>query len=296
MRKLLLIAAMLQSIISTAQNSINAPVGTSPVIDGIISPGEWSDAATITYQAGTSPYIITVTAYIKHNNTDTLYIAQNMPDLNSGDRDLVYFDKNHNGGSYPMSDDVMLNRYHSAGGPTFTCLGNGSDWDYYSQNGWTEGITGEAWMSNQGQTEFAISFSLLGISAGVPKTMGFGISFGDWVNPFDPSVIWEWPSNTNQYSPGTWGDINILFSTNINDKTENDKISISPNPATSNIKIESCEGQVSLVEIISIEGKLIKSFSDIETKQINIENLLAGIYLLKIHTNSESVVKKLIKE
>ena len=68
---------------------------------------------------------------------------------------------------------------------------------------------------------------------------------------------------------------------------------IYPNPTSSILNISSNE-EIKLIEIYSLEGKLI--FSTIENK-IDISNLKSGLYVIKVTNNKNEIgVKKLIKE
>jgi len=282
---------------SIAQSTLTVSHGTSPTIDGIISTGEWNDATIKTYQVGTSPNIMTVTVYIKHNGSDTLYIAQNMPNMLSGDRDLVMFDKNNNGGSYPLVDDFMLNKYHCLGGPYLEGQANGSDWNWITPSGWICALTGSDYSSNQGQIEFAISFAKLGITSGIQKTIGFGIIFGDYQSPYDPSTIWGWPANRHPEKPNTWGDMIISFTTDINGIAKNNEINIFPNPANNKVFIVLQNYENALIKIINIEGQLVKDvILNSSNTSINLDNLEKGLYFLQIYTDKEVITKKLIKE
>lgn len=278
-------------------DTIIVPQGTSPIIDGIISSGEWSDAATYTYQAGLSGNIITVSFYVKHNGIDTFYIAQKMPNMLSGDRNLVWLDTYNNGGASPKTDDYMLNKYHLDGSPTIEDKGTGSSWNVVTQSGWIEALTGDDWSSNVGQIEFAVSFSKLGITQGVMKTIGFGIAFGELQNPYNPSSIWSWPANSNYMNPNSWADL-IFFdsSTNINEQEKND-ISIFPNPATDKIFIEPSDYKNTTIEIANINGQIIKIINySKEGGSIDIGELISGVYIIKVRNERGIVIKKIVKQ
>ncbi len=260
--------------------------GISPVIDGTISAGEWDDAAIYTYQAGLTGQEITVTFYIKHNGSDTLYIAQNMPNTLSGDRDLVWFDIQNNGGASPQTDDYMLNKYHMDGSPTIEEKGTGSSWDIVTQNGWIVELTGDDWSSNVGQIEFAVAFSKLGITPNIQKTIGFGIAFGELTIPYNPSRIWSWPTNSDYLNPNSWADL-LFFDTqtNIKEQKEIHSIMIFPNPTTGiftiqNLKVS--EKPLS-VKITNISGQIIKQFTTNNRQMsIDLSEQTKGIYFIKI--------------
>ena len=75
-----------------------------------------------------------------------------------------------------------------------------------------------------------------------------------------------------------------------------DEISVFPNPATDKITVFWPAGeQLKSVGIYSSEGKLIKELRNPDA-EIGIEDLVAGVYFLKIETSSRVVNKKMIKK
>ena len=77
----------------------------------------------------------------------------------------------------------------------------------------------------------------------------------------------------------------------------NDNVSIFPNPASDYLHIEQGEENISHVEIINLQGQVIKSQRILGNQStLNLANLSAGVYIIKIYTNSGFVVKKLIKQ
>lgn len=82
-------------------------------------------------------------------------------------------------------------------------------------------------------------------------------------------------------------------------ETENDNISISPNPASDELHFN-LSGNINMVnaEITDLTGKIIevKPISSTGSKNvINIKNLPGGIYILKVNTETSLSVKKFIK-
>ncbi|MEN6512292.1 MAG: T9SS type A sorting domain-containing protein, partial [Chloroherpetonaceae bacterium] len=74
-------------------------------------------------------------------------------------------------------------------------------------------------------------------------------------------------------------------------------ISIFPNPANDYLKIEQSEADISFVEIINLQGQVIKSQRILGNQSIlDLTNLSTGVYILKIYTNSGFIIKKLIKQ
>lgn len=79
------------------------------------------------------------------------------------------------------------------------------------------------------------------------------------------------------------------MSTDSFDKTS---ISLYPNPAADFVNLQ-IEGKAQ-VQIYSLTGKQVKEFMMNDTERISISDLNAGIYLVKINQNGNTVTKKLI--
>jgi hypothetical protein len=101
-------------------DEISAYVGTTPTIDGTISPGEWDDAFMLDasdflgkYDIVTNP-VGSVIMYYKTNAALTeLYVAcinENDTELEDHDEVALYIDDN-NDGSYPSPDDLSEGNY-----------------------------------------------------------------------------------------------------------------------------------------------------------------------------------------
>lgn len=285
-------------------DTVNVPQGTSPVIDGTISSGEWDDAYAITYQAGIASNIITITCYVKHNGIDKFYIAQSMPNTLCGDRNLVWLDTFNNGGALPQTDDYMLNKYHMNGSPTIEERGTGSSWNTVTQNGWIVALTGEDWSSNPGQIEFAVNFSKLDITSEIQKTIGFGIAFGELTIPYIPSRIWSWPASSDYLNPDSWADL-IFFGSqgNINEheneQEDNRGIVIIDNPVVSTavVILTGC-GPVEL-NVFDLTGRLVATpyrgdLNGSHSISWNTGDLVPGMYILRMNQGSEVSTARVI--
>lgn len=105
------------------------------------------------------------------------------------------------------------------------------------------------------------------------------------------------------YSTTNWVnvDVNSSFSTNCSDQnngvgiSENDfTFEIFPNPTSGIVNVRS-SSEVELIEVYSLVGKKISTFSN--TNKINISNLSKGVYLLKVTmADKQTISKKLIQE
>ncbi len=77
---------------------------------------------------------------------------------------------------------------------------------------------------------------------------------------------------------------------------EESTVNIMPNPASSNVLVETASGQIiNHIELYSIEGRLITANSDVNNSQTTVQfnGQAPGMYLMKIHLDEGIVVKKL---
>ncbi|MNK31446.1 hypothetical protein D3C87_498820 [compost metagenome] len=91
------------------------------------------------------------------------------------------------------------------------------------------------------------------------------------------------------YGIGTCTDCNIQLSLDSYSKSQ---LTIFPNPTTGSVQIES-DLDIRSIEVYDIKGTLIEQFSE-HNGSIELKN--KGIYFLKINTDSETFVRKLIRE
>ncbi len=76
----------------------------------------------------------------------------------------------------------------------------------------------------------------------------------------------------------------------VDEFSSNTVISIVPNPASTNVEIIGAGDDV-LVEFMSLAGSVVKSTKE---KEISLDDVANGIYMLRITTPSETIVKKLV--
>ena len=85
--------------------------------------------------------------------------------------------------------------------------------------------------------------------------------------------------------------LSISVPENINLKT----VSFFPNPTTNILTIET--SQKSSVEILNLEGQIIKSYKSTDNNTIiDVSSFSSGIYFIKASSDKGVVVKKFIKE
>jgi len=83
----------------------------------------------------------------------------------------------------------------------------------------------------------------------------------------------------------------------INNLASTNHFSVYPNPFTDNVNIN-LKNQTSLLQIIDVTGKIILSKKNIPmgVQNINLNQLKKGIYFIRIVTDNQIKVKRIIKE
>lgn len=187
---LLLCIALLGALttVSAATGNISTTIdhGSVPTIDGTISAGEWTDATTVTINMAGGQ---TGTVYFKYSGT-TLYVA-----CTQTYHFETFIDINNDGTSLPGTDDWV---FHTCGA-IYTHQGTGTAWGPQdtSMNGWSTAV-------NQ-DSEQAIQFSKIGLSAGTGKTLG--VMFCCWDYGDNSDKTWPAGGAANLNNPSNWGQL-----------------------------------------------------------------------------------------
>ena len=113
--------------------------------------------------------------------------------------------------------------------------------------------------------------------------------------PFTADAIYGNPSNPYSIvlssSDGT--DPNI---TNTGEITLSQQVSVYPNPASAHLYISHPWTNIDLVEIIDAAGRLVFRQKDFTDASLDISDMAAGIYLLRIIHDDEAMVVRFVKE
>ena len=91
--------------------------------------------------------------------------------------------------------------------------------------------------------------------------------------------------------------INVLHCTGILDNNDDNEFKIYPNPATDNLTIETNTNKEYRLEILNLIGQTVYT-SNINNKKTNINTtaFANGVYIIKLYTDKEMVVKKIVKD
>lgn len=71
------------------------------------------------------------------------------------------------------------------------------------------------------------------------------------------------------------------------------KLSVFPNPAENNIELKYAGLQVKSLQLIDLSGRIVKTFYP-ESKKLNISEIMDGIYLLNVKTESGEITEKVV--
>jgi len=117
----------------------------------------------------------------------------------------------------------------------------------------------------------------------VPSMAPGALTFDDLSTIFQVSSYFTYPEN-----------FCFILNSAENSFTE---VSISPNPAKDEFKIQTANSMIEYIELYDLPGKKVENvcYSIVKTEaRVSIEKLHTGIYFVRVHTESGSYVQKLI--
>lgn len=129
-------------------------------------------------------------------------------------------------------------------------------------------------------------------------------SGGNWINSDRETSDYDTNENKTEYILYSWmasawapyykEEMDYSMAAPLSTEAfENENIKIYPNPATDIITVSS-QMHVDKIELYTVLGHKILETSN--AKSVNVESLNAGVYLLKVFNNTDSITKRVIKE
>lgn len=107
------------------------------------------------------------------------------------------------------------------------------------------------------------------------------------VSPWTAVASSGCPTNITNYLPTLSN--NIFF---VNDS----KIKVYPNPTNDFLFIDNIEKQIQEIDFFDLQGRLIKTINENKDKyQIDISSLTPATYLVKLSTETDSQIVKIVK-
>jgi hypothetical protein len=267
--------------------------GSSPQIDGLISPLEWSDADSILIPLNAT---LDVTVKFKHDGS-SFYFAflNNLESFNVRFPEIL-FDINNDKSAAWQNDDSW---FHVS---ATDCDSDSSANDYSDclavQSDWTAVPNFAAGLPYTDSVEIEIPFSKAGFNSISTDTIG--LSF-DVTNTFS---AWNfWPDNTvNPGVPASWGFAIVEFTLNsVSGKPKtHDRLMLSPNPFRESLMLTggAAQGESMHIRLVDPCGREIyREYVDqaMDQWQLNLPDMAAGLYFLEVSTATMKETVRVIK-
>lgn len=134
-----------------------------------------------------------------------------------------------------------------------------------------------------------------------------GLPEANWAGPFVPDeldFISSVPTTNTVASDFIFDNYNVTATDvesllGVNQVTEKVNFTVSPNPATSMVSVNSSvNASINAVEMFDLNGRMVKSVKvdNLSNINVNIADLASGVYLMKITSETGITTKKIIKE
>lgn len=276
-----------------AQPLMEIPFGTTPVIDGIISQDEWSDADTLSIAILNQTKTVTVLCKHDGNNLHLAYLG-NLESVNARFPEVL-LDVNNDKSATWLQDDWW---FHVSA----------TDCEYQGQYGNFDScqLVRPNWTAVPNMTpgapltdtiEVQIPFTTINLDTSTSDTIGISFLVTNTFSAFE-----HWPASANRNNPSTWA--NAVFAAQTTGISQAESLwpsfTIFPNPsqgrfrlvfenefiAETEIRIVNAWGQTVFTEKINARERHVERIFD----------LLAGpgIYWLQLksgnHTASQTVI------
>ena len=267
-----------------AAQQINIPYGISPVIDGIISSDEWTDADSVTINV--QPFWDVKVLY-KHNDSCLFFLFKGLVKTGYGERypDVMLDIYNDKSTTWNPDDWWLHASYNDC-----ECVGNYNDWTSCQPEhiGWT---ANNFPLSAPGIIEMEITYAKIGISNLSEDTIGISLEVSDTYNDYN-----YFPNGALIDNPSTWatGVFSAPNSISAYQKPEN-SIKVFPNPSSesvtlqfSNPKNEECK-----LLVFNEKGQIVEKIEDISTSEIelDIKSWQSGLYILSLENKNGAIAK-----
>jgi len=271
---------------------------TAPIIDGNLDESIWNLNKTIAKVASGTK-----------NNTETFGLAWDSNNFYVGiqvldatitnsnaaayDNDAIemYFDMNHNGGTYDSFDRQWIKVVNSA--TIWQKIGTGTG---AVTN--TSKVTSATQLISGGYTmEFAIPWSTLGVTPSLTELYGFDIAVDDADGTTTRGNQVMWVGNGNNYQD--LSNVGVLqLSTDsalsYTPEIERQNISVYPNPTKDTFTIKSTMQSGLMVTIIDIFGHELKRLKGDNELLVDCSAIQTGVYFIRIETNNQTITKSII--
>jgi len=274
-----------------AQNMIEFPYGSTPVIDGDFSNTEWQDADTLTIQFSGN----TVTVYYMHDSVN-MHIAY-VNNLQSVSRmPEVMFDVNNSKSGVWEADDWWFHvsatdcEYQGQHGNYDSCMAVRPNWT--AEPNMASGPPSPPYVDT---IEVQIPFATIGYDINSGDTIGLSFEVTNLFSAWN-----HWPTSATLNDPSSWGS--AVFSGPTSTQTpnadEDNGYLLFPNPAQEELRIILPEPiENGNLVIFDLTGRPVKnqSVSAIDSFRLDISELPSSQYLVQLQSEEEIQTFRFIK-
>lgn len=286
-RNLLFAAALLPFSGITAQAPLFICSGNTPLIDGIVSPGEWNDANHSTILLPNDSVVV----HYKHNG-DSLFLLYYGP-LESSNvlfPEVLLDIRNNKTATWDSTDwwfhvsatDCYFNGQY--GNYSGTCQPDHPAW-----SGFPNFAAGPPYTDT---VEIAIPFSTPGISTGDTIGLAFDVT--------NTASNWKyWPSGASRNNPSTWGTAIISTCVGIGQQELLTETSwhIFPVPATQTINVVASGNEGTTLRLYTISGQQCLQQqlpAGDAANAVSVAALAPGIYFAELCQGGSCSRKKIV--
>ena len=206
----------------------------------------------------------------------------------------LYFDMNHNGGSYDASDRQWIKVVSSTNIWQKVGAGTGTVTSTSKVVSTSKLITGGY------SVEFAIPWTTLGVKPSTKTLYGFDIAFDDCDGTASRTNQTMWVGDGNDYQNlSNVGTLQLAPDSAFTGLPEtkdiqNQSISVYPNPAQSSFVVSSLTQSEKKVALIDIYGRDLKLEVGDGKLTFDCSMYNSGVYFLRIETNHQIITKSII--
>lgn len=277
MKRIAPLILLLTSALTIHAQTLFIRKGTAPTIDGSYSPGEWTDADSITITTSTNGEI---TIHYKRGDS-ALYLGYSGALTEGSQPNFPEFclDLNNDKSNNWMGDDWW---FHVS---LTDCEGQGISNDYStcaaSKMGW---LAEPNWplTGAYNELEISVDYSFLGQYPMVGDTIGLMFDVSNTVNR-----IHAYPASADTAHPSTWANAVISDDppSNIPVFKAEEAVMIFPNPAQEWVKVKTRSSTFEY-ELINIQGQLVDQGIGDSDQAIPIDHHQPGLYFMKVDGRS----------
>lgn len=271
---------------SANDNLVIEATGSGAVINGLWTRGAPTKTLLNSVGSGNSAYVTTLNG--NHPNKATGYLYTKCYDLTLVSNPILSFKM-----AFDIENnwDYMTVEYTTDQGKNWTILGSSTDANWYNSNSTSNSLPGKQW-TGQGES----TNSLGGTNATLHD-----YSFDLAAFTTQPNVIFRFKFAADDASNEEGALIDDLVITGVlpvEEFSEINGLSISPNPSNSVFNINWLQGTDFSISVFDLTGKLIlqqkNSSPAMKRFELDLSKYSKGIYVAKIKVDDSQSTKKLI--